>query len=477
MATTLRPTRLLSSVTLIAGLLSAGCTDFSQEPLVEEELGEVQEAITAARYMIRAAHSYKCLDINGSGNGADAHTWTCFNGNNQKFNASDLGGNVHQILSVHEGRALEVEGSNVNDGANVQQWDNTGGNNKRWQVNSVGTSGGLALYNLRPLHDTGAALDINGANNSAPWNNANGADVQTWTMGGTGNANQKFYMHRVPSGTGTWNEDFYDGFDSFNTANWQDQILWVNNEDMCYVPNNEWNTREVSNGTLKLRVVDTGDPNRNCENYDKFGNKHYNTRYVAGRIASKNKKEFSEGKWTARIKLWTWKWSGGNGPASGIPGMFPAWWLLGHRNNEPPIAAASASNLAENVCWPKLGSGEIDIMEHYGSSGANTFVGRGIVDQNPGNGTCNTGDWQTYQRNMTATLDQWHEYSVELNSGRTAYDFRIDGVYQNNIPLGTMYPEPMFAILNYAKIQTGGMGTDIKEWVMEVDWVKHHSWY
>ena len=39
--------------------------------------------------------------------------------------------------------------------------------------------------------------------------------------------------------------------------------------------------------------------------------------------------------------------------------MFPAWWILGARNNEPPIQEND-----ENICWPLPGSGEIDIMEH-----------------------------------------------------------------------------------------------------------------
>lgn len=28
----------------------------------------------------------------------------------------------------------------------------------------------------------------------------------------------------------TWRTDFFDDFDTFDEANWQDQILWVNNE-------------------------------------------------------------------------------------------------------------------------------------------------------------------------------------------------------------------------------------------------------
>ena len=42
-------------------------------------------------------------------------------------------------------------------------------------------------------------------------------------------------------------------------------------------------------------------------------------------------------------------------------------------------------------------------------------------------------------------------------------------VYRN-VGLGNNYPEPMFAILNFAKITDNPMEG---EWVMEVDWVKH----
>ena len=101
-----------------------------------------------------------------------------------------------------------------------------------------------------------------------------------------------------------WQVDFFDDFDSFNTENWQDQMIWVNDENHCYVPDNQFNTREVSDGTLKVRVVDLGEK-RPCDNLDKTGKKHPDTQYVAGRIASKNRKEFIKGKWTARLKVET----------------------------------------------------------------------------------------------------------------------------------------------------------------------------
>ena len=99
---------------------------------------------------------------------------------------------------------------------------------------------------------------------------------------------------------GEWQVDFFDDFDEFNSENWQDQLLWVNDEDQCYVRDGQYNTREVSDGTLKLRVVSL-DEELSCAILNKHGEQHPDTRYVAGRIASKNRKEFVKGRWTCLL--------------------------------------------------------------------------------------------------------------------------------------------------------------------------------
>jgi len=246
-----------------------------------------------------------------------------------------------------------------------------------------------------------------------------------------------------------WEVDFFDDFKTFDPANWQDQRIWVNNENQCYVPDNEYDTREVSNGTLKLKVINIGEK-RPCDNMDKHGNQHPPTEYVAGRIASKNRKEFVKGKWTARLKLH------GNGQAS----MFPAWWILGARNNESPVEEED-----ENICWPLTGSGEIDIFEHHGDHLKDAFTTGAIKSL----GECDKGDWMSHRTSVDASLNDYHEYSVEWEGSDLVY--RLDGkeVYRN-VGQGDNYPEPMFAILNYAKITDSPM---TGEWIMEVDWVKH----
>lgn len=262
--------------------------------------------------------------------------------------------------------------------------------------------------------------------------------------------NGKEDLQKVAS-TDLWEVDFLDEFDTFNPENWQDQRIWVNDETQCYVPDGEYGTREVSDGTLKLKVKNI-ETKLTCDNFDKQGNQHPETEYVAGRICSKNRKEFIKGKWTARLKL----------SSNGEPSMFPAWWLLGAQNNEPPVQEDN-----ENVCWPTTGSGEIDIFEHHGDHMKDEFTTGAIVNL----GGCGEGDWQSKRRNFPSTLNEFHDYSVEWDGSDLIY--RLDGkeVYRN-IGEGDKYPEPMFAILNYAKITDFAMKG---EWVMEVDWVKHES--
>ena len=260
-------------------------------------------------------------------------------------------------------------------------------------------------------------------------------------------ANSK--VNQTNNSNDLWEVDFIDNFDTFKLENWQDQRIWVNNEKQCYVPNGDYNTREVSDGTLKIRVVNLGDEIE-CDNLDKFGKQHPQTTYVAGRIASKNRKEFIKGKWTARLRV-----IGGSQKS-----MFPAWWILGAQNNESPVQEEN-----ENICWPMTGSGEIDIFEHHGDYNPDHFTTGAIKNL----GECDKGDWWSYRAGYDVSLSEFHEYSVEWEKSDLVY--RLDGEeVHRNIGLGDNYPEPMFAILNFAKITDNPMQG---EWVMEVDWVKH----
>ena len=140
--------------------------------------------------------------------------------------------------------------------------------------------------------------------------------------------------------------------------------------------------------------------------------------------------------------------------------MFPAWWLLGARNNEPPIEDED-----ETVCWPLTGSGEIDVFEHHSDGGPNHYAARAIVNL----GECQSGDWQGKMLVQEAELGEFHDYSVEWDGKDLVFRLDNEEVYRAK-DQGDNFPEPLFAILNFAKINDAPM---TQNWEMEVDWVKH----
>ena len=227
-------------------------------------------------------------------------------------------------------------------------------------------------------------------------------------------------VNQISNTNELWEVDFIDNFESFNSNNWQDQRIWVNNEKQCYVPNGDYNTREVSEGTLKIRVVNL-EEKVECDNLEKFGKQHPNTQYVAGRLASKNRKEFVKGKWTARLRIQ------GESQLS----MFPAWWILGAQNNESPVQEVN-----ENVCWPMTGSGEIDIFEHHGDYEKDHYTTGAIKNL----GDCDKGDWWSLRSGVTTALNEFNDYSVEWEESDLVYRLNGDEVYRN-IDQGDEYPE------------------------------------
>ena len=70
---------------------------------------------------------------------------------------------------------------------------------------------------------------------------------------------------------------------------------------------------------------------------------------------------------------------------------------------------------------------------------------------------------------QAATLGEYHEYSVEWVDNDII--FRLDEQEVYRLPdWGDKIAEPMFAVLNFAKINDSPMTST---WTMEVDWVRH----
>ncbi|MEO0548473.1 MAG: hypothetical protein AAFZ91_01030 [Pseudomonadota bacterium] len=58
------------------------------------------------------------------------------------------------------------------------------------------------------------------------------------------------------------------------------------------------------------------------------------------------------------------------------------------------------------------------------------------------------------------------------STGDLIYRLNGEKVYRN-IGMGQSFPEPLFAVLNFAKINDSPM---TQTWEMELDWVKHEVW-
>lgn len=260
-------------------------------------------------YKIINRKSGKVLDVKDGStqDGAQIVQWTDNGGDNQHWQLISAVSGYYKIKNVKSGKLMDIEGASKNDGANNIQWNDNGGLNQQWQFIDVNGT----YYKIKN-HNSGKLLDINGGST------ANGAkDIQWYDNGGT---NQQWDI--VPIGGATprqllWSEEFnYTG--SPDPNKWGYEIGYVRNNEAQYYTNNN---ASVNGSNLVITAK------RNDQGHT----------YTASSIITQDKVAFGKGYYELRAKLPT------------ASGMWPAWWTLG-----------------ENVSskgWPYCG--EIDMMEYY----------------------------------------------------------------------------------------------------------------
>jgi hypothetical protein len=69
-----------------------------------------------------------------SDDSVEQQTWT--GEAHQRWTVTDRGG-VYSIVNVNSGKALDVAGISTENGANVHQWADVGGDNQHWQLDEV----------------------------------------------------------------------------------------------------------------------------------------------------------------------------------------------------------------------------------------------------------------------------------------------------------------------------------------------------
>ncbi len=142
---------------------------------------------TSAYYTIRAKHSGKLLEVAGvsSENGANVQQWGNWGGDNQQWKFENAGDGYYFIKAKHSGKVLDVSGKpNPGDGANVHQWAFHGETNQQWKL-EIADDG---HYYFKARH-SGKVLDVSG------FSTENSANVHQWSL--HGGDNQKWKLEKV----------------------------------------------------------------------------------------------------------------------------------------------------------------------------------------------------------------------------------------------------------------------------------------
>lgn len=89
-------------------------------------------------------------------NSANVHLWTIGTGNNQKWNVKYLGDGYYSMAAAHSRKVLDMYGGGIDNGCNVQQYDNTAATNnaQQWIIKETGDG---AYY---IINKNGLFLDI-----------------------------------------------------------------------------------------------------------------------------------------------------------------------------------------------------------------------------------------------------------------------------------------------------------------------------
>jgi beta-glucanase (GH16 family) len=214
-------------------------------------------------------------------------------------------------------------------------------------------------------------------------------------------------------------EDEFDGSgnvdaNGLNVDNWTIETgLCVNDEQQSYVTDKQ--NVHVEDGVLILEAHDTRPRSKECPGCS-------GDRFTSGRINSKGKREFTYGRFEARIKL------------PGGEGLWPAFWLLGAD--------------IDQVGWPQCG--EIDIMENLGYEdwvsgavhGPGYAGGESIGYTYPLAEGQTTGDWHVYRVQWSPDSIRWYVDGELVHTLLRLTVLTQDGEW--------VFDRPHFVVLNLA---------------------------
>ncbi|MBM0231298.1 ThuA domain-containing protein [Micromonospora sp. STR1_7] len=137
-------------------------------------------------WTVTAQHSGKLMDVSGvsTADGAQINQWAATGGNNQKWQAVDAGSGAVYLKAVHSGKCVEVIGGSTAAGAFLQQATCNNSNQQKFTTTATGTSG---VYTVRNVL-SGLCVDVNGAATT------DGARLVQWTCHSAANQQWRFTL-------------------------------------------------------------------------------------------------------------------------------------------------------------------------------------------------------------------------------------------------------------------------------------------
>ncbi|GAB1258856.1 hypothetical protein NBRC116494_33580 [Aurantivibrio plasticivorans] len=160
-------------VALCAMISNAVATSQPDDPTPEPN--PPAGALENGRYVITNSFSGKAMEVGGASvsNGANVVQYDYDGDTHQQWDVTNLGNGYYTLRPAHSGKSLDVYAWSTSDGGDLRQWEYLGGDNQQWQINAEGNG----TYNIISRF-SGKAVEV------YDFNSSNGANIVQWEYWG-----------------------------------------------------------------------------------------------------------------------------------------------------------------------------------------------------------------------------------------------------------------------------------------------------
>ncbi|WP_329324640.1 RICIN domain-containing protein [Streptomyces luteogriseus] len=163
-----------------------GSTDLQAvTPIVRDGMadGSWRPVYKPCTYTVQGRGSGLNMDVRGASkdNGATVQIYPATGGDNQRWSLHPNGNGTYAITSVNSGKCLDVADGKQSDGAAVVQWQCNGGTNQAWRLSNLpsGAKKITSVLNNKCLEVYGASTQA--TSRVSVWS-CNGGDNQAWDL-------------------------------------------------------------------------------------------------------------------------------------------------------------------------------------------------------------------------------------------------------------------------------------------------------